>query len=88
MGSSSDAVDQTILSAVQDYKAEHVKGLFPRVEKQKTLDSLKDRAENEKADLIKLADPDKTVAKASQEPAAHDRSQLEKHGAHSVDSRP
>lgn len=70
---------------MQDYKAEHVKGLFPRVEKQKTLDSLKDRAENEKADLIKLADPDKTVAKASQEPAAHDRSQLEKHGAHSVD---
>ncbi|WP_426788604.1 XVIPCD domain-containing protein [Xanthomonas campestris] len=77
--------DKDIVSAVQDYKAEHVKGLFPRVEKQKTLDSLKDRAENEKADLIKLADPDKTVAKASQEPAAHDRSQLEKHGAHSVD---
>ncbi len=62
--------DKDIVGAVQDYKAEHVKALFPRVERQKTLDSLKNRAENEKADLFKLADLDRTVARSG---GQHDR---------------
>ncbi|WP_369942610.1 XVIPCD domain-containing protein [Xanthomonas medicagonis] len=65
--------DKDIVGAVQDYKAEHVKELFPRVEKQKTLDSLKNRAENEKADLLKLTDRDKTVSHDGEQPAKHER---------------
>ncbi|MBN6113110.1 peptidoglycan-binding domain-containing protein [Xanthomonas bonasiae] len=65
--------DKDIVGAVQDYKADHVKGLFPRVEKQKTLDSLQNRAENEKADLLKLADQDKTVTRTGEQPAKHER---------------
>ncbi|MET0550317.1 MAG: peptidoglycan-binding domain-containing protein [Xanthomonas sp.] len=63
--------DKEIVSAVQDYKAEHVKELFPRVTKQKTLDSLENRAENEKADLLKLADLGKTVAKPGESREGH-----------------
>ncbi|UYB52861.1 peptidoglycan-binding protein [Xanthomonas sp. AM6] len=63
--------DKDIVGAVQDYKAEHVKELFPRVEKQKTLDSLKNRAENEKADLLELADPSKKIGKPSEQSGTH-----------------
>ena len=48
--------DEDIVAAVQDYKADHVKELFPRVRKQRTLDSLKGRAENEKEALLYLAE--------------------------------
>ncbi|MGG6462019.1 peptidoglycan-binding domain-containing protein [Solilutibacter silvestris] len=57
--------DKKIIEAVQDYKADHVKELFPRVKKQKTLDSLENRAENEKADLLKLVDQEKSIKRES-----------------------
>lgn len=70
--------DKEIVSAVQDYKAAHVKELFPRVEKQKTLDSLKNRAENEKADLVKLADLDKTVTQSEATPSSRHKAPADK----------
>ncbi|WDS36637.1 peptidoglycan-binding domain-containing protein [Pseudoxanthomonas sp.] len=77
--------DKDIVGAVQDYKADHVKGLFPRVEKQKTLDSLENRARNEKADLFKLADLDNTVTRTGEQHGNRDpaRQPGKSHAAHS-----
>jgi len=51
--------DKNIVEAVQDYKIQHTETLFSK--SPKLWDSLEDRAKNEKADLLKLADQEKTV---------------------------
>ncbi|BAV95868.1 peptidoglycan-binding domain-containing protein [Lysobacter enzymogenes] len=50
--------DKDIVEAIQDYKIEHNKQLFSK--SPKLWDSLEQRAQNEKADLVKLAERERT----------------------------
>lgn len=79
--------DKEIIEAVQDYKADHVKELFPRVKKQRTLDSLENRAENEKADLLKLADQEPSIKKQSSIDPTDEKSIKSSHAVDSLDAR-
>lgn len=62
--------DREIIEAVQDYKADHVRELFPRVDRQRTLDALKHRAVSEKADLLKLLEHERSTVQEATQPRA------------------
>ena len=60
--------DREIIETIQEYKADHVRQLFPRVEKQRTLDALENRANSEKADLLKLLEQERSIKRNSSQP--------------------
>lgn len=62
--------DREIIEAVQDYKADHVRELFPRVDRQRTLDALMHRAVSEKADLLKLLEHERSTVQEARQPRA------------------
>ncbi|MBT2749125.1 MULTISPECIES: peptidoglycan-binding domain-containing protein [unclassified Lysobacter] len=61
--------DKQIVEAIQDYKINHNEQLFSK--SPKLWDSLEQRARNEKADLVKLADREQTVGERTQGDRAH-----------------